>query len=126
MRAEAETHLNEGKNLVICPEGACTTTEQSPLAFKSGVFALAADANPEPLIVPIAIANFDKEVTRARMVAVIHRPFRLSEKLPRPVDRGQLRLFVDEYRETFRGYIEEARQIAVGESESGSVGDAQP
>lgn len=124
--AEAEAHLTEGKNLVICPEGACTTTEQSPLAFKSGAFDLAADADPEPLIVPIAIANFDKKVTRTRVVAVIHQPFRLSEKLPRPVDPRQLRIFVGEYRETFRGYIHEARQIAVGESQSGNLDDAQP
>jgi len=77
----AREHLKDGRNIVICPEGISTQTENSPLPFKAGAFHLAAHVRPEPLLVPVAVANFDKEIARTRTVAVVHEPIRLSEHL---------------------------------------------
>jgi CRP-like cAMP-binding protein len=109
----AEENLRNGRNVVICPEGTSTETENSPLPFKTGAFHLAAGLRPEPLVVPIAVANFDKKLTRTRTVAVVHEPFRLSEQLGANPGREDLREFVNErvYR-SFRQYVREAVRLA--------------
>jgi hypothetical protein len=58
----AGAHLEHGRNLVICPEGAWTSTERSPLRLRPGAFRLVAHVRPEPLLVPVAVAvaNFEK------------------------------------------------------------------
>ena len=38
---DAEARLGRGENIVICPEGDCTSTENSPLPLRSGAFRLA-------------------------------------------------------------------------------------
>lgn len=100
--------LLAGKNLVICPEGTSVATDESPVAFKAGAFRLAAYVDPEPLIVPIAVANFDKSITRTSVAAVVHKPFRLSDFVPRPVDDRALFDFINRFQATFRGYVREA------------------
>ena len=109
----AEENLRNGRNIVICPEGTSTETENSPLPFKTGAFHLAAGLRPEPLVVPIAVANFDKKLTRTTTVAVVHEPFRLSEHLGANPGRENLRDFVNErvYR-SFRRYVREAVRLA--------------
>jgi hypothetical protein len=109
----AERDLRNGRNIVICPEGTSTETQNSPLPFKTGAFHLAASVRPEPLIVPIAVANFDKKLTRAKTVAVVHEPIRLSEQLGENIDSRALREFVNGHvYERFRGYVREAVQLA--------------
>ncbi len=108
---EAGALLAAGENLVICPEGTCGPSQSSPLPFKTGAFALAAQTRPEPLIVPIALANFDEKVTRSRMAAVIGEPLRLSRALPGQIGRDRLRAFVDEYRLRFSDYVAQARRL---------------
>ena len=65
----AARYLRDGKNLMICPEGTCTVTERSPLPLKAGAFRLATFVEPEPLIVPVVVANFDRKLTRTTLVA---------------------------------------------------------
>ena len=101
-------YLLAGENIVICPEGTSVATENSPVAFKAGAFRLAAYVEPEPLIVPVAVANFDKNITRTRMTAVVHKPFRLSEFVPRPVEDGTLFDFIAQYQRKFAGFVAEA------------------
>ena len=109
----ARAHLRNGRNIVICPEGTSTETENSPLPFKSGAFHLAANMRPEPLIVPIAVANFDKKLTRTRTAAVVNEPVRLSDHLGEDIGGQALRDFVNGYvYERFRGYVREAVRLA--------------
>jgi 1-acyl-sn-glycerol-3-phosphate acyltransferase len=104
--------LAEGKNLMICPEGTCSTTERSPLPLKAGVFRLAAFAEPEPLIVPIVIANFDHKLTRTTLIAHVHEPFRLSEHVPKPVQDDRLFAFIAQFRERMASWVREAGERA--------------
>jgi CRP-like cAMP-binding protein len=109
----AGSHLRAGTNVVICPEGTSTSTEESPLRFRPGAFDLAAHVEPEPLLVPIAVANFDKKITRVTTCAVVHEPFRLSERLGNPNDEGELRDFIDgEFHRSFVGWVREAVELA--------------
>jgi hypothetical protein len=109
----AGEHLRNGRNIVLCPEGTSTETENSPLPFKTGAFHLAANVRPEPLIVPIAVANFDKKLTRTRTAAVVHEPIRLSEHLGENIGKGALRSFVDDHvYKRFQEYVREAVRLA--------------
>jgi hypothetical protein len=109
----ARRHLREGRNIVICPEGTSTETERSPVPFKTGAFHLAAGVRPEPLIVPIAVANFDKKITRTKTATVVHEPFRISEHLGENVGKEALRGFVnDVVYARFRRYVHEAVELA--------------
>ena len=109
----AREHLRNGRNVVVCPEGTSTEMENSPLPFKTGAFHLAANVRPEPLIVPIAVANFDKTLTRTRTAAVVHEPIKLSEHLGESIDGRVLREFVDGYvYECFRDYVRGAVRLA--------------
>jgi len=108
----ASEHLKGGNNIVICPEGISTDTENSPLPFRTGAFRLAAHVRPEPLLVPIAVANFDKEIMLTKMVAVVYEPIRLSEYLGETFDDRSLHRFVnDNVYEHFKGYVREAVQL---------------
>ncbi|MGI9331712.1 MAG: cyclic nucleotide-binding domain-containing protein [Gammaproteobacteria bacterium] len=104
--------LLAGNNLVICPEGTSVATENSPVAMKSGAFRLAACVDPEPLIVPIAVANFDKNISRTRIAAIVCKPFRLSEYVSLPVADAELFDFVNQYRSRFAGYVRTAISLA--------------
>jgi hypothetical protein len=104
--------LKGGSNVVICPEGVSTDTENSPLPFRAGAFRLAAYVRPEPLLVPVAVANFDKEITLTKMVAVVHEPIRLSKHLGETFDDRSLHGFVNDYiYECFKGHVREAVQL---------------
>jgi 1-acyl-sn-glycerol-3-phosphate acyltransferase/CRP-like cAMP-binding protein len=110
-----EEHLRSGRNIVICPEGTSTEIENSPLPFKTGAFHLAANVRPEPLIVPVAVANFDKKLTHTRTAAVVHEPIRLSEHLGEAFGSRALREFVNDYvYNRFQEYVREAVRLAAG------------
>ncbi len=104
--------LQAGKNLVICPEGTSVATEDSPVAMKTGAFHLAAQIEPEPLIVPIAIANFDKNITRTKLAAIICKPFKLSEAVSVPIDSLELFEFVNRFRRQFAEHVRAAVRLA--------------
>src|SRR5919107_1639518 len=108
----AREHLRNGKNIVICPEGTSTATENSPVPFKTGAFHLAANIKPEPLLVPIAVANFDKKLTQTRTVAIVHEPIRLSEHLGENIEARSLHEFVNGYvYKCFQDYVREAVRL---------------
>lgn len=114
----AAKYLKNGSNLIINPEGTSYKTENSPGEFKGGAFLLSASLDPEPLIVPIALANFDKRVNRNVFAAIIKEPFRISEFVEKPNEnKKKLFEFLAEYRKTYRNYVEEA--ISLAEKSSG-------
>lgn len=103
--------LRSGRNLVVCPEGTSNRIEDSPSAFKKGTFHLAAALDPEPLIVPVAVVNIDRRLKDAVLAAVVHEPFRISERCD-PHDRDSLEAFLRAYRERYRNYVDDALAIA--------------
>jgi CRP-like cAMP-binding protein/1-acyl-sn-glycerol-3-phosphate acyltransferase len=107
----ARSYLLDGKNLVICPEGDVSATEASPRQFRPGAFRLASQVRPEPLIVPIAVANFDKKITKTTLVAVVHEPFCLSHHVPNPISDDRLYAFINRLSETYRSWVAEAVEI---------------
>ncbi len=106
----AHAYLKSGKNFIICPEGDSRDTEESPLPFKAGGFLLAASMDPEPWIVPLAIANFDKNIVRTPAVALIHPPFRVSDRVD-VNDKAALDAFLKAYHEEYKGYVQEAIEL---------------
>jgi CRP-like cAMP-binding protein len=108
----AGAHLEHGRNLVICPEGASTFTDRSPLRFRPGAFRLAAHLHPEPLLVPVAVANFDKKLTTTTVTAVVHEPFRLSDFVADPGDNQALLDFINhQVGRWFQGWVREAAAL---------------
>jgi CRP-like cAMP-binding protein len=104
--------LRQGRNILIAPEGKCSYTEDSPGPFKSGAFRLAAALMPEPLIIPVAVANFDKRLTRTTTAAIVFPPLRLSEHVKDVENEDQLFAFVDQIQQKFRGYVDAAIELA--------------
>ena len=109
---QAEAQLRAGNNLLIAPEGRCSFTETSPGPFRAGAFRLAAAIRPEPLIVPIAVANFDKRLTRTTTAAIVFQPFRLSEQLTRADDDRALFEFIAILQDRFKNYVQQAIKLA--------------
>jgi len=107
----AASVLGEGRNIVICPEGRCSTTEESPVRFKAGAFRLAVHVRPEPLIVPIAVAHFEKKITRTTLGAVVMEPIRLSEALADPTDDEQLFRFINNLQADYKQYVRRAAAL---------------
>ncbi len=60
----------------------------------------------------IAVANFDKKITRTRTAPVIYSPFRLAERVSNDTDRDGLFAFVRRCSEQFRYYVREAIELA--------------
>jgi CRP-like cAMP-binding protein len=118
---EAQSHLSKGENIVICPEGRDTFTESSPLPFRSGAFRLAAYARPEPLIVPVSVANFDKKLTRHTLAATVHEPFRLSDSLPPGSSDNDLFRWVDNFQRVFAGYVADTIEMAAADERQAPV-----
>ena len=104
--------LLAGQNLVICPEGTSVATEESPVGMKAGAFRLAAYVEPEPLIVPIAVANFDKNITRTKLAAIVYKPFKLSDVVSFPVEDRELFEFISRYTCQFSEFVRAAIQLA--------------
>lgn len=110
----AAGYLRRGQNILICPEGTSTSTEESPVRFRPGAFELTSHVSPEPLIVPIAVANFDKKITRTITAAVLNPPFLLSSYVD-PADHQALLKFINhEFTPRFRTWVREAVHVAAG------------
>lgn len=116
---DCQNALAANENVSICPEGQPTYTKNSPLPFKAGAFRIALQLKPEPLIVPIALANFDKKFSHTKLVAVIHKPFYLSEFLSPDADDETLFNFVNSYNEKFKSYVREAVELSNIENQLG-------
>ena len=113
---EAQRTFDAGRPLAIAPEGTSETpdnlTPTSPGPFKPGAFLLAAQLKPTPYLVPIALANFDYSVAQTTYAAVIKPPFLISDHVKDVNDRNEMGDFLAWYREIFRGYVAEARELA--------------
>ena len=109
----AANHIKTGESLALSPEGTSFSTEKSPGEFKLGTFLLASSIEPEPFIIPIAIANFDKRVNQNVFSVVIKKPFRISDFVVDPLNnKEKLYNFLVEYRNEYRNYVEEAISLA--------------
>ena len=110
---KAGNYLLKRVNLALSPEGTSLRSDLSPGPFRPGAFQLAMTLEPEPFIVPIAIANFDKRINQNVFSVVIKKPFRISEKLKsNGNDREELFEFLENYRKEYKGYVEEAIEQA--------------
>ncbi|MEQ8237939.1 MAG: cyclic nucleotide-binding domain-containing protein [Cyclobacteriaceae bacterium] len=109
---EAGDHLSKGLNLLMSPEGTSFSTEESPGPFKSGAFRLALGCDPEPYIIPISIAHFDRRIRRNVVSCVIHEPFKVSEFISDPSDKTQMSAFLSRYQHEFKIYVDEATKLA--------------
>ncbi|MCZ2720791.1 cyclic nucleotide-binding domain-containing protein [Marinomonas sp. 15G1-11] len=104
--------LKSNTPLLIAPEGTGFSTDESPGLMRTPIFNLAASMGAEePWIVPIAVANFDKRVDHTVYSVVIKPAFKLSSKVDIS-NVEEVAAFVKEYQSTFRGYVEEAIQLA--------------
>ena len=108
----ARAHLLAGRNLLIAPEGRCSYTEDSPGEFRAGAFRLAAAVQPEPLIVPVAVANFDKRPTQTTTAAIVYPPFRLSDRVKPDGGRDVLYEFLQQLRLEYKTYVQQAISLA--------------
>ena len=72
-------NLKKGVGIIVSPEGFSLKTEESPGIFKLGVFKLATIVKPEPKIVPIVMANFDKLFSKSLYKCEIMKPFKMSD-----------------------------------------------
>ncbi len=103
--------IRRGENVLICPEGQCQKSVNSPARFYSGAFRLALKTEPEPYIVPIAIAGFDRRFKDVRLVALVQPPFLLSEAMARQ-GTDDLREFLDDYRARFASAVKDAQRLS--------------
>ncbi len=108
----ASTHLARGENIVIAPEGTSRSTSESPGIFKAGAFRLAAAIKEEPLIIPIAMANFDRRLARTTLVAKVQKPFRVSDVIDDPNDGSQMNAFLSQFQLKYRSWVEEVIELA--------------
>lgn len=117
-REAAEEFFRQGRaaigrreNVLICPEGQCQKSVNSPARFYSGAFRLALKTEPEPYIVPIAIAGFDRRFKDVRLVALVQPPFLLSGAMARQ-GTNDLREFLDGYRAEFAAAVGDAQRLS--------------
>jgi CRP-like cAMP-binding protein len=114
--------LSRGGNLLICPEGQSQPAANSPAKFYSGAFRLALEADVEPYILPIALAGFDRRYKDSLLVAVIQKPFRVSEAMA-TTGETDLRQFLDSYRQRFAVAVREAQELSWKAQSDVPVGD---
>ena len=102
--------LQEGSNIIICPEGTSHWSADSPGEFKSGAFRLAAMQGSDTLIVPIAVANFDKRLSETVLTAEIKQPFRIRDVVD-PDNREAMNAFLVALRSSYKTYLNEAHEL---------------
>lgn len=98
--------LEQGRNLIISPEGTSYETHESPGKFKSGAFRLALSMIKEPLIVPIVLANFDKRARYNQYKCRIGKPFRVSEFVTDATSKSEMRGMINQIEAWYRNEIE--------------------
>ena len=102
---DSEDEIRKGNGLVVSPEGFSLDTEQSPGKFKLGVFKLATMIKPEPKIVPIVMANFDKLISKEVFKCEILKPFKMSDHgITHPND-PKLIPFVTNLNSKYKNYV---------------------
>ena len=71
---KASKYLKKGNCLVISPEGASYSTEESPGVFKKGLFKLLSKLSIPTIVVPIVTLNFDKLASKSIFKCEIKKP----------------------------------------------------
>ena len=101
-----ESQLQQGKNIMISPEGTSYPTEQSPGIFKSAIFKMALKMKTEPMIVPIVMVNFDKRIRNNKFACEIKTPFLLSNRIKKD-GCPDIKSFLTNYQIEYKNYIKE-------------------
>ncbi|WP_455202330.1 cyclic nucleotide-binding domain-containing protein [Kaarinaea lacus] len=109
--SEASEYLQQGNNIIMCPEGTSHWSKDSPGPFKSGAFRLAAMQNTETLVVPIVVANFDKPLSEAVVTAIIKQPIKVCDVID-PEDPHAMNTFLSSLRLKYKTYLTEAQYLA--------------
>ncbi|AWV98183.1 cyclic nucleotide-binding domain-containing protein [Arcticibacterium luteifluviistationis] len=109
---EAQAYIQRGINIMISPEGTSRITTQSPGALKPGAFKLALEISPEPFIVPISVANFDKRLSHNVLSAYIHKPMRMSDFIKDKDNRKELSTFLINLEAQYKDYVKQAIDLA--------------
>ena len=115
-------HLRQGSGLVFSPEGNSYKTSDSPGIFRYGIFRLASCMDPQPLIVPLVMANFDNLASKDNFKCEIKPSFRMSDmgitdkndpELPKVVSRlnQQYKKWVSILLAEQNGYESEIEQL---------------
>ena len=108
---EASENLQQGNNIIMCPEGTSYWSKDSPGAFKSGAFRLATMQKTETLIVPIVVANFDKPLSETVLTAIIKQPFKVSDVVDSN-DPQAMNTFLSGLRLKYKTYLTEAEYLS--------------
>ena len=113
---ETQNIFDQNRPLVIAPEGTSETedniTVNSPGPFKPGAFLLANQLEPEPFLVPIALANFDHSISNTVYSAVIKEPIKINDYVKDIKNKKELEKFLNNYRVKFKSYVQEAIELA--------------
>ena len=78
---KASKYLKKGNCLVLSPEGASYSTEESPGVFKKGLFKLLSKLSIPTIVVPIVTLNFDKLASKSIFKCEIKKPMKYKSNL---------------------------------------------
>ena len=78
---KASQYLKKGNCLVLSPEGASYSTEESPGVFKKGLFNLLSKLSIPTIVVPIVTLNFDKLASKSIFKCEIKKPIKYKSIL---------------------------------------------
>ena len=97
--------LKKGVGIIVSPEGFSLKTEESPGIFKLGVFKLATIVKPEPKIVPIVMANFDKLLSKSLYKCEIMEPFKMSDHGIYGPNDSKLLSFIESFNAKYKRWV---------------------
>ena len=102
------------ENLILTPEGRSSITDESPTDFKAGIFRMIIRSGLDPFIVPLVMANFDKNHFETVYRCEIKKPFRLSEIISDFNNRSQLDNFLKSLNNKYPKWVNDLRIIKSG------------
>ena len=100
-------NLKKGVGIIVSPEGFSLKTEESPGIFKLGVFKLATIVKPEPKIVPVVMANFDKLLSKALYKCEIMKPFKMSDHGIYGPNDPKLLSFIESFNGKYKRWVKD-------------------
>ena len=98
-------NLKKGVGIIVSPEGFSLKTEESPGIFKLGVFKLATIVKPEPKIVPVVMANFDKLLSKSLYKCEIMKPFKMSDHGIYGPNDPKLLIFIESFNDKYKRWV---------------------
>ena len=98
-------NLKKGVGIIVSPEGFSLKTEESPGIFKLGVFKLATMVKPEPKIVPVVMANFDKLLSKCLYKCEIMKPFKMSDHGIYGPNDPKLLSFIEGFNDKYKRWV---------------------